>query len=55
MKIGDRYLFTTNDIDPQELECTVTSILDDHAILTTDDGIALWYEEDWNDELFKQI
>lgn len=56
MKIGDRYLFIADDFDGHtEIKATVTEASDDHAILTADDGMTLYYERGFNDELFKQI
>lgn len=50
MKIGDRYYFYSDEFDGcTRIEAIVTEISEDHAILTTADGIKLWYDDDTAD------
>lgn len=46
MNLGEKYLYITDEFDGYtETEAIVTEIADDHAILETDDGLRLWYDE----------
>ena len=55
MKVGDKYLFLTNEegFDSKSV-AVVTEIHEGYAVLESD-GLRLYYEAGFNDDLFKKI